>query len=73
MAMSRSIGGSSFTTVSPIRDLARGDRFEPGDHPKRRGLAAARRPDEHHEFLVADLEVHVFDGVHLVVHLVQIP
>ena len=73
MAMSRSIGGSSLTTLSPISDLARGDRFQPGHHAQRRRLAAAGRADQHHELLVADLEVHVLDGVNLVVLLVQAP
>ena len=47
------------------RDVAGADRLEPGDHPQRRRLAAAGRADEHHELLVADLQVDVFDGVHL--------
>ena len=42
--------------------LAAGDVLEPGDHPQRRRLAAARGPDEDHELAVADLQVHVLDG-----------
>ena len=57
--------------IAVDRDVARSDRFEPRDHPQGRGLAAARRPDEHHELLVADLQVHVFDGVYGVVELVD--
>jgi len=50
--------------------LARGDVLEPGDHPQRRRLAAARGPDEDHELAVADVEVHVLDGfVAVVEHL----
>ena len=72
MAMSRSLGGTSLTTRSPMLDVAGADRLEPGDHPERRGLAAARGPDEHDELLVADLQVDVFDGVHDVVELVDV-
>jgi len=42
--------------------LAFGDVLEPGDHPQRGRLAAARGADEDHELAVADLEVHLFDG-----------
>ena len=42
--------------------LAAGDVLEPGDHPQRRRLAAARRPDQDHELAVGDVEVHVLDG-----------
>ena len=72
MAMSRSMGARSFTTRAVDGDVAGADRLEPGDHPQRRGLAAARGSDEHHELLVADLQVHVFDGVHDVVELVDV-
>ncbi len=54
-------------------DLAGGDLLETCDHAERRGLAAARRPDEDHELLVADRQVDVLDGVHLVVLLVELP
>ena len=53
------------------QDAARGDRLEPGDHPQCRRLAAARRTDKDHEFLVVDTEVDVLDGVDLVELLVQ--
>jgi hypothetical protein len=52
-------------------DLAAGNLLEPGHHPERGRLAAAGGPDEHHEFLVADVEIHVLDGVDLVVLLVE--
>ena len=35
-------------------DLARGRVLEAGDHAQRRGLAAARGADEHHELAVLD-------------------
>ena len=54
-------------------DLARGDLLQAGHHPQRRRLAAARRPDQHEELLVADFEVDVLDGVKaVVVVLVQV-
>ena len=40
----------------PVRDL-----LEPGDHPQRGRLAAARRADEHEELAVANLEREVVD------------
>ena len=43
--------------------LALGDVLEAGDHPQRRGLAAARRADEDHELLVInDKEFVIFVG-----------
>jgi hypothetical protein len=42
-------------------DLAVGDVLEPGDHPHRRGLAAARGAEEHQEFPVGDGQVEVVD------------
>ena len=53
-------------------DEPRADRLEPGDHPERRGLAAAGRPDEDHELLVEDLQVEVPDGVDAFVELVDV-
>ena len=46
-------------------DLAGADLLEPGDHPKRRRLAAAGRADEHHELLVGDREIDPGDGDHV--------
>ena len=62
MAMSRSFGGTSLTTRSPMRTVPLRDRLEAGDHPQRGGLAAARRADEHHELAVGDVEVERADG-----------
>ena len=42
-------------------DRALRDHLEPGDHAQRRGLAAARRADEHHELAVGDVEVEGAD------------
>ena len=55
--MSRSFGGTSFTTRSPIRDLARRDFLEARDHAQQGGLAAARGADERDEFSVEDLDI----------------
>ena len=38
--------------------------FEAGDHPHRRGLAAARRAEKDDELLVGDVEVHLLDADH---------
>jgi hypothetical protein len=46
--------------------VALGDVLQPGDHPQRRRLPAARRADEDHELRVADLQVHVLDGLEAV-------
>ena len=59
--MSRSFGGRSVTTRSPIEISPVGDLLEAGDHAQQRGLAAAGRADEHHELAVADLERHLVD------------
>ena len=49
---------------NPIADAddALTDALEAGHHPQSRRLAAARGADEHHEFSVADLEIHPRDG-----------
>jgi hypothetical protein len=44
-------------------DLAVADLLQAGQHPQRRRLPAAGRPDEHHELAVGDLEVEVVDGL----------
>ena len=46
--------------------LAVGDLLQARDHPQRGRLPAARRADEDHELAVADLEVHVLDGLEAV-------
>ena len=56
MAMSRSLAGTWLIDPAVDRDGARGDRLQPGDHAQRRGLAAARRAEQHHELAVGDRE-----------------
>ena len=43
-------------------DIAAGDLLETGDHPHGRGLAAARRPEQHEELLVRDIQIEIIDG-----------
>ena len=38
-------------------DLTAGDLLEPGNHPQQRRLAAARRPDQHRERAIGDVDV----------------
>ena len=47
------------------QDLALVDLLEAGEHPQARRLAAARRPDEHEELAVADLQVQPVDRLPL--------
>ena len=48
----------------PAADLdpAAVERLKAGQHPQRRGLARARRADEHHELAVLDIQVERVDG-----------
>jgi hypothetical protein len=56
------------------RDLALGDRLQPGDHPEQRRLAAARGTDDHDELAVGDLHVHAVDHLQLLgVALLDVP
>ena len=57
MAMSRSFAGTWLTTRPSIATVPDGDRLEPGDHAQHRRLAAARRPEQHHELAVGDGQV----------------
>src|SRR5205085_161906 len=46
-------------------DRAPGRIDEARDHPQRRGLAAARRTEQRHEFPLADREIEPVDGRHI--------
>jgi hypothetical protein len=53
-------------------DFAAGQVFEAGDHAQRRGLAAAGRTKQAHEFAIEDFKVEIGDrigGVYPVVFL----
>ena len=45
------------------QDVAPVDILEPGDGAQGRGLAATRRPEQHHELAVPDLQVELPDDV----------
>ena len=62
-AIAQARAAAAVTSRSPMRMLP-GGRLQPGDHAQRRGLAAARRPDQHDEFLVRDLEIERGDDGH---------
>jgi hypothetical protein len=47
------------------RDRSRSDVLEPGDQPEQRGLAAARRTDEHNELPVLDRHAHAVQDLHI--------
>ena len=75
MAMSRSLGSTSLTTRSPMRISPPVIVSSPAIMRRAVDLAAARRPDEHQELAVGDLQVEVVDGLEAVVvdlvHLVE--
>ena len=55
-------GGVS-DVVFAEQDDAVGHLLEPGDHAQERRLAAARRPDQHHELAARDRQAHVVHGM----------
>ena len=61
--MSRSFGGTLFTTRSPMRISPAGDVLQPGDHAQQRGLAAAGGADQHDELAVGDRDVDAVDDL----------
>ena len=46
-------------------DRSRVDLLETGEHAQRRGLARPRRPDEHHQLAVVDVELECVDRRHV--------
>ncbi len=58
----RWFGGTVRDVRAVDRDRARGRLLEAGDHPQRRRLAAARRPEERHELAPLGGQVEVLDG-----------
>ena len=59
--MSRSRGSTWSIGGAGERDGAAGGQLEAGEHAQHRRLAAARRPEEHEELAVGDLEVEGVD------------
>ena len=53
-------------------DLAAGDAFEPGDHAQKRGLAAARRADQHDEFAIRDIDAHTMEDLGAAIGLARV-
>ena len=51
--------------VAADADPAGGLVLEPGDDPQKRGLAAARGPEQHDELAVLDVEVDALEDIHL--------
>jgi hypothetical protein len=49
------------TIVSSKPEVALGQLLKPGNDVEGGGLAAARRPEQHRELLVADLEIELVD------------
>jgi hypothetical protein len=54
------------------QDLAGGRQLQPGDHAQRRGLAAARRAEQHEELAVLDGEGGALHGDEVAEALVQL-
>ena len=63
MARPRASGGTSLTRTPSIRTSPDRDLLEPRDHAQKRGLAAARRADEHHELAVLHFQVDALDDL----------
>ena len=62
MFTGRLSGGSQVTSLAPELDASAGRQVEAADHPERRGLAAARRPEEREELAGVDRQGDVVDG-----------
>ena len=64
MLTSRSFGGSSVTSLPPIRMVPAVGISRPAIMRKRRRLAAARRAEQRHQRAGLDVEGDVVDGGH---------
>ena len=69
MPMSRSLGGTKMPlsdrrrSASPMTMRAGVGPLEPGEAAQRRGLAAARRPEQRDQLAVLDADVDAVDGI----------
>ncbi len=62
MAMSRSLGATSFISLPSMYSSPAGDLFQTCDHAQRGGLAAAGRADENDELAVGNVQVEILNG-----------
>ncbi len=68
------LGRQVVDDLAADKDVAGGQFFEARDHAQRRRLAAARRPDQHDEFVVGNVEIdaaHRLDIVETLDHVTQ--
>ena len=63
MAMSRSLGGTSFTSRPPMWISPSVGVVQPGDHVEQRRLAAARGADQDQELAGVDLDVDALEDL----------
>ena len=63
------IGGHFGDALAVKVDVARGWRFEPGQHPQRRGLAATRWSKKRQELTLSDAEGQRVGGQHFAIEL----
>ena len=61
--MSRSFDSTLVDDLAVDRDGAGGDFFQSRQHAQQRRLAAARRPDQHHELAILDVEADAVDDL----------
>ena len=54
-------GAAHGDVLAVEQDAAAGRQLQPGDHPQRRRLAAARRPEHDEELAVGDDEIGILD------------
>src|SRR5262249_4127721 len=66
------LGGKAVDHTLADADRSRGYVLEPGDHAQRRRLAAARRADQHDEFVVRDGEIEIDHRRHRAVAFVEL-
>jgi len=52
------LGGEFIDAFAADLHLSGSDIFKPGDHAQKRGLAAARRANQHDKFPVFDLKIN---------------